>query len=280
MEKVIISNNSELEKKKTKFKSSGISSLHVVTDFDKTLTKAFNKKEKVGTAIAQIRNNNYLSTEYTKKAFGLFNHYHLIETDPNLTIDKKIHFMEEWWSKHLGLIVSSGMKKEIVEDIVNKEFILAREGLGEFLSFLNKYEVPVLILSSALGDVIDGFLKKKNLLSDNMHIISNYFNFDENGLAKGYKGKIVHVFNKDESQVKNTPYFERISKRKNVLLLGDSLGDLKMTGQIGFDEIIKIGFLNENVEQNLEEYKKHFDVIILNDGSLEFVNNLLKELFD
>lgn len=48
----------------------------------------------------------------------------------------------------------------------------------------------------------------------------------------------------------------------------------------GFDyeNLIKIGFLNDKIGENLEYYKKNFDVVILNDGSLEFINSLLKDL--
>jgi ATP-dependent Clp protease adapter protein ClpS len=45
-----------------------------------------------------------------------------------------------------------------------------------------------------------------------------------------------------------------------------------------FENLIKIGFLNEKVKENLEEYKKVYDVLITNDSSMEFVNELLKEI--
>ena len=188
--------------------------------------------------------------------------------------------MEEWWSNHLKIIVEYGMSRSVVEEVIKIQSKYLREGAKDFFKILSSNEVPLLILSSALGDVIEGVLKKHKFFMKNIHVISNYFDFDDSGKAIGYKGKIVHVFNKDESQIKDTPYYEKISKRRNILLLGDSIGDLKMTGQIDFDEIIRIGFLNENIEQNIGDYKKAFDIIILNDGSLDFVNDLLKELFE
>jgi cytosolic 5'-nucleotidase 3 len=280
MQDILIPDKISFEKKKKVFKDKGINELHVVSDFDKTLTKAFDHGKKVGSAIAQIRNNAYLSPEYTKEAFALFDRYNPIEINPCLSIDEKMPLMQEWWQKHLKLIVASGMKEDIIEDIVEKDYLPARKGFDGFVSFLNQNKVPFLILSSGLGDIIKKFLEKKNLLSSNIHIISNFFDFDEKGFAKAYKGEIVHVFNKNESQVKGTNYFEKIKERKHVLLLGDSLGDLKMVGQIPFNEIIKIAFLNEKIEENFEEYKKNFDVIITNDASLDFVNFLLKELFE
>ena len=45
-----------------------------------------------------------------------------------------------------------------------------------------------------------------------------------------------------------------------------------------YDNLIKIGFLNSDTEKNLEIYKKSFDVVIPNDGDLNFVNNLLEEI--
>ncbi|MBU2415738.1 hypothetical protein KKH86_00740 [Patescibacteria group bacterium] len=71
---------------------------------------------------------------------------------------------------------------------------------------------------------------------------------------------------------------ELIKNRKNVLLLGDSFGDTEMINGFDYDNLIKIGFLNENVKENLEEYKKNYDVVILNDGSMEYVNDLLNEI--
>jgi len=40
----------------------------------------------------------------------------------------------------------------------------------------------------------------------------------------------------------------------------------------------KIGFLNENQAGNLEEFKKNFDVIILDDGSMDFVLDFCREI--
>jgi hypothetical protein len=60
--------------------------------------------------------------------------------------------------------------------------------------------------------------------------------------------------------------------------MGDSIGDLKMVGQIPYSEIIKIGFLGENIDSQLDEFKKNFDVVLIGDCSLEFVTNLLEEI--
>lgn len=51
-----------------------------------------------------------------------------------------------------------------------------------------------------------------------------------------------------------------------------------MVEGIHYNEIIKIGFLNDKIEENLELYKKAYDVIILNDGTMEFATELIEEI--
>ena len=48
----------------------------------------------------------------------------------------------------------------------------------------------------------------------------------------------------------------------------------------GFDyeNLIKIWFLNEKVEELLEEYKKRYDVIVTKDGSFDVVNGMMNEI--
>ena len=40
----------------------------------------------------------------------------------------------------------------------------------------------------------------------------------------GFKGELIHVFNKNESAIHKSDYFENISHRENIILMGDSLG--------------------------------------------------------
>jgi 5'-nucleotidase len=60
--------------------------------------------------------------------------------------------------------------------------------------------------------------------------------------------------------------------------LRDSLEDIGMITGFNYDNLIKIGFLNEKIEDNLEYYGQNYDAIILNDSSMDFVNKILKEM--
>ena len=45
-----------------------------------------------------------------------------------------------------------------------------------------------------------------------------------------------------------------------------------------YENLMKVGFLNEEVEKDLMEYKKNFDIVITNDGTFEFINDFVKKL--
>ena len=47
-----------------------------------------------------------------------------------------------------------------------------------------------------------------------------------------------------------------------------------------YKNLIKIGFLNEEIDKLKDIYKKSFDAVILNDGSMDYVNKLLKEIIN
>jgi hypothetical protein len=60
--------------------------------------------------------------------------------------------------------------------------------------------------------------------------------------------------------------------------LDDHEDDIGMIAGLSPANLLKIGFLNENVEERLEGFKSRFDVILLGDGDLGFVNELLRAI--
>jgi len=276
-EEVIISNPIKFKEKKQRLILEGAKKLHIVTDFDKTLSKAFDRNKRMHSVISQIREGKYLSNNYTTKAYELHAKYYPIELSTTIPIEEKKNKMIEWWSTHINFIAKNGMNRKIVNDIAENKIIL-RTGTIDFFKLIKKKKIPTLILSAALGDVIEKILKINKVNYNGIHTISNFFNFDKKGNVLGYKGKIVHSLNKNEFEIKNTPFYNKIKERKNIILLGDSIDDLKMVEGTKYDEIIKIGFLNENAKDNLKEYKKAFDIIILNDGTMNFVNKLIEKI--
>lgn len=280
MDNVIISNLEKFSEIKRNILLGGFDNLHVISDFDRTLTHAFLEDgSEVSSLISILRDENHLTSDYSEKARSLFKYYHSIEIDHSISIDEKKKAMEEWWTKHSELLIESGLNKSDLINVAKSKRIRFREKTLESMLLLNKQNVPLVILSaSGLGDIsIIDVLSANNMYFLNVNVISNKYIWDENGYAIDYVKPHIHTFNKNETMIKNTSFYYKLINRKNVILLGDSLGDVNMCEGFEYNNLLKIGFLNFNVENSLEEYKKHYDVIITNDSSMEFVYNLLKE---
>ncbi|NVP17199.1 hypothetical protein HUU51_00605 [Candidatus Gracilibacteria bacterium] len=278
MENIIIVDKQKFEKILSNIKNDGYKNLHILSDFDKTLTKEFIDGEKRPSLISILRRQNILGEEYSKKAYELFDYYNPIEISPIIDMVEKKKQMTIWWEKHLDLLAQSGLKRQDIDKAINSGIIRFREGVISFLDLMNKKKVPVVIISAnGLGaDSNYLFLEQNGVNFDNIKIISNSFIWDDNGIAIGYNKPVIHVFNKDETVLKDFPQiYDEIKSRKNVILLGDSLGDPGMIAGFDYDNLLKIGFLNDNIDELLEEYKKNYDVVIVGDGDFEFINEIL-----
>ena len=277
---VLIPDKDRLETLKGNMAKAGQETLYVITDFNRTLTKAYVDGEKTPSLISVLRDGNHLTSGYAEKAHALFNKYHSIEINPDILDVDKRKAMNDWWREHFALLIKSGLKKKDIEDAVNSGKVHIRDRLPEFFSMLYKHKIPVTIISSngLGGDSISMYLEKEEILFDNIHIISNSYIWDADGNAIGVKEPIIHVANKDETAIRETPVYDIIKDRRNVILLGDSPDDIKMANGLNSDNIIKIGFLNENPEKNLEAYKRDFDVVILNDSGMSYVNSLMEDI--
>lgn len=279
MENIIIVDKQKFEKILSNIKKDWYTKLHILSDFDKTLTKEFIDWEKRPSLISILRRQNILWEEYSKKAYELFDYYNPIEISPIIDIVEKKKQMTIWWEKHLDLLIQSWLKRQDVDKAINSGIIRFREWVTSFLNLMNKENVPVVIISAnALwSDSNYLFLEQNWVNISNIKIISNSFIWDENWISIWYNKPVIHVFNKDETVLKDFPQiYEEIKSRKNVILLWDSLWDPGMIEWFDYDNLLKIWFLNDNIDELLEEYKKNYDVVIVWDWDFGFINEILQ----
>jgi len=279
--KVVIKYPKELEEKKKRIAKAGKDNLHVISDFDRTITYGLNPQgTRTETVISKLRSDSkYLGEDYAKKAHELFDIYHPFEIAGDIPMEEKKVKMHEWWKKHFELIVECGLTKEIIEQVVKEKPLRFRKEALDFIKTLDSNGIPLVFLSAAPGDMLVAYLEKNNLFQESVHVISNRYEFDENGKTVKILEPIIHVFNKGETSLREySLYKEQLKNRKNILLMGDTLGDADMAEGSDSNDIIKIGFLNEKVEENLEQFKDAFDVVILGDPGMDYINELLKEL--
>ncbi len=251
-----------------------------MSDFDRTLTYGTVNGRKVPSIISLLRDGNYLSEDYAEKANFLFDKYHPIEKNPNISLMVKKKYMAEWWEKHYELLIKSGLSKNDLAKVVeDNRFLKIRRGAKKFLEILNKNNIPLVIFSaSGLGEAVKMVFEKFNLNYPNISFIVNRFKWNNSGKAVSVMSPIIHSFNKDETSVSKFPgIYKKIKDRKNIILIGDSLGDAGMAKGFNYENIIKIGFLDINDKELEKQYKEKFDVLIKNNGSFYFMNSLLKE---
>lgn len=265
---------------KLNIRRGGVNKFHVLADFDNTLTRAFVNGEKAPSIIGQLRKDNYLTPDYPAQAQALYDHYAPIERDQSLSLAERSAAMLTWWKTHFALLEKSGFSKDVIEDVVVHSTLQFREELEPFIDFLEHYDIPLIIMSAAPGDMLTEHLLHVGLLRKNVYVIANLYEFDHDGNAVKVKEPIIHSLNKNEIVLQNFPIFEKVRARTNVLLLGDSLGDVGMVEGFDYHELIKVGFLNQHQANDMALYSENYDIILTNDGSMEPVNELLAELFE
>ncbi|XP_041104255.1 cytosolic 5'-nucleotidase 3A [Polyodon spathula] len=257
----------------------GAAKLQIITDFDMTLSKFANNGKRCPTCHNIIDNCKRVTEECRKKLLQLKDTYYPIEIDPNLTVEEKFPFMVEWYFKSHTLLIEQGLQKDKLPEIVRESDACLREGYEHFFDKLQEHNVPLFIFSAGLGDVLEEIIRQAGVYHPNVKVVSNFMEFDEHGVLKGFKGELIHVYNKHDGALKNTEYFKQLKDNCNIILLGDSLGDLNMAdGVPNVENILKIGFLNDKVEERLEKYLDSYEIVLVKDETLEVPNSILQKI--
>ncbi|TMW61991.1 hypothetical protein Poli38472_009484 [Pythium oligandrum] len=272
-----------------KFSTDGIEKLVVIADFDFTLTTRFKADGGQGESThGVLTRSEALGGSASQISEGHFRKYYPIEQSVTLSNAEKLPYIVEWWTKEHEVLVDHKLTHQMIGRAVAKSEVALRQGFMEIFDVLADEDVPTLIFSAGLYDVIHAVLDKeyakteRKTLPKNVHVVSNMMRFDPTGLLVGFQGNIIHSLNKNASVVLDTPFWKKcqLQKRENILLLGDSLTDATMTEGLDCsdDNIVRIGFLNDHVDERLDTYLKTFDVVLTHDSSLFPVELMLHQL--
>ncbi|KAK9735108.1 hypothetical protein RND81_04G185000 [Saponaria officinalis] len=284
---MIVGDTVSLRNKIASIRASGPSKLQVIVDFDGTLTRYNIDGQRGHTSHALLQQGN---PEYDIKRQKLYDHYHPLEICPTIPVEEKTKLMEEWWEKTHALLVEGGLTYNDIRKSVADARIEFREGVFKLFELLEEKNVPILIFSAGLADIIEEVLRQRFDRSfKNIEIVSNRMVFDDSGNLLNFKGKTIHVLNKNEHALDmaaplhdtlgNVIDYTTVKKRTNVLLLGDHIGDLGMSDGLDYETRISVGFLNDKITESLDTYRKAFDVVYLNDAPMLGVVDLVSQLF-
>uniref|UniRef100_A0A0K8SWY5 5'-nucleotidase n=1 Tax=Lygus hesperus TaxID=30085 RepID=A0A0K8SWY5_LYGHE len=256
----------------------GKEKLQIITDFDRTLSKYHHNGESTKSSYGVFEAIPILPPAFLEGTSQLYKKFRAIEDDPKMTIADKLPHMEDWWKKSEELYIGMPCSEKLIDQAVTDSNVHLRTGSESAFARLQKERVPVLVFSAGLGDIVVAILKRHNILYDNVHVVSNFFKIDNEKVA-GFDGELIHVYNKNQHAIENTSYFKDLAHHPNIILMGDSLGDANMNeGVQDQGEVLKIGFLSIHIEEYLPQYLEHFDIVLLDDQTMDVFNALLDKI--
>jgi len=251
------------EKEFNNFK--GTKNFYVITDFDRTLTT---KDSEPSMGIVP----KYLGGECLRERTKIFEYYRPLELDYTIKEQEKQKIMKEWANRSFTLL-----SKYLTQNIINKALenanIHFRKGAKEFLIKMNDMNIPVIIMSSGVGNILKAFLEKEGCLFNNIEIVSNFFEFQDKKAYIDLDG-IMATLNKEYKKIPINVR-NKLEQKENALLFGDLIEDIKMANKEKLSNTITFGFLDANVEDNLEEFNKNFDVLLAGDEDFDSIKKVL-----
>lgn len=263
------------------FKREGIQQLQILTDFDYTLSTFLQKDGSRNYSSHGILENCTLFSEnYHKRTKELQSIYYPMEISTTLSPEEKKEKMDEWWNKAHELLIEEGVTEESIVNAVEHSHVCMREGSTELLSLCMKNKIPVLIFSAGLTDVLKTLFKnqlgievKKN---SGIEIISNKMIFQNDKLV-GFEDAPITSLTKN---MRGKSYVHRLKDRRNLIVMGDNIGDLHMSQGMKFTNQLTVGFLNDHIEERKEQYLNSFDIVIVGDSDCHFINTILNYLIE
>ena len=128
-------------------------------------------------------------------------------------------------------------------------------------------------MSAGVGNLIKEFLKINGALYDNIILFSNFFEIKDN---KSYIDidNLISSSNKNYSKVPKE-IREVLKSKEKILLCGDIVEDIRMIDEEQKNKTLTIGFLDYNIDNNLDIYNKNFDVVFTDDNDFNDVIKIL-----
>lgn len=245
-------------KKIESFFGFGKEKVHIVLDFDRTLTKSRNGLGEDVSAweILKSRLPKKAQKEYQK----LYDKYRPLEVQNKM----KKSDAAIWPQKILNIYKKSKLKLFDTDDKLEKRMPI-RPCAKELFEICKKKNIPTIIISAGIKNVIQMWCKKFGI--EPTVIISVNLFFDDKGHINGWdKASLIHAFNKREKGHREISSMRK--SRPNIILIGDSIDDASMVA--GDKNVLRI-ILDDSMANNIrhdgrfyKDMSEKFDLIIRN----------------
>jgi cytosolic 5'-nucleotidase 3 len=243
------------------FLDSGSEKIHLVLDFDRTLTKG---KDLTTWAIF----GTHLSPEGIIEYKKAYNKYRPMEIKNKMKLSDAI----SWWEEMLTLYKENKVKwQDIMKDVKMKMSI--RPGAKELFDICAKKNISTIIISAGTKNIIEALFKRLGIKPT--LVLSTKLFFDSKGYMKGWdRASLIHVLNKKE--MGHTQISKIRKSRPKTILIGDSIQDADMvSGEKNVLRIIVDDPRIDDASRGKAYYKdvfKKFDLIIKNKNLYPVVN--------
>ncbi|XP_046859856.1 7-methylguanosine phosphate-specific 5'-nucleotidase A-like [Xenia sp. Carnegie-2017] len=263
----------------------GAKNMQGIFDFDGTITRGVYQGERAQTSFAVVGTSDLLPDYVLQKEKELREKYYPVERSNETKPEEKSKAMEIWWKEIFDVFKNAGLKKQMIPEMVKNGTSVLREGAVYFLKRLHDEKIPVLFFSAGIGEVLHEVFRqqaadsKNGNFFDNVAIISNEIIWDDEGNMTGVD-EIIHSCNK--GLFAQSLHFKNLVKgRHNVLLMGDNVGDAEIIDSVDdIETCLKIGFLNDNVNELRNDFERHYDIVIADTESMTLVLVILMKILD
>ena len=252
------------------FQADGPNRLLVVSDWDRTLTRATAEDGRDQSTCSVIANSGHLGPAFERHYRELFDRYRAIERASDIPGREKLPHLRQWWTRQFDLLLEYQLNIRIIHRIVSENRPRLREGARRFFLHLHDGGIPLIILSAGIRQIIEARLAAIGIPTENVVIIANVLAFDTNGDAVAYNTPLIHSLNKTGVGAETSP------GRRNLLLLGDTLEDINMAAGISHECLLSFAFPVDC--DHIEDFRSLYDVVLAPETSLEPVNAVLEDI--
>ncbi|ORX55768.1 HAD-superfamily hydrolase, partial [Hesseltinella vesiculosa] len=105
-----------------------------------------------------------LGTEFKKETARLYNTYYPIEIDKSMAFEDKVPHMIKWWQQAHEILLAQNLTRQDIVSMVGQVNIELRPGLDKVLARCCDTQVPFLVFSAGIGNIIEEILKRQSLL--------------------------------------------------------------------------------------------------------------------
>jgi 2-hydroxy-3-keto-5-methylthiopentenyl-1-phosphate phosphatase len=290
--------SSKLQNFITSFKTK--KNLALLTDFDFTITKLYNyQKNKTLGSSYRFYDEGLIGGDQqkiTKAQDDLCKKYINYERDTSIDIKIREEKMHEFYSKSLDIYINPKFTRDSIGKMLEKlkDKFEIRKYLKEYFELLIELEVPIIIISGGIKEVIIDLLKQSikdfelYCIQKKIVIIANELIFDKEKGCIGYSPDVIYTFNKSyfvkKIIEKDFPQIE------NYLIFGDHLNDYDSVQDLNLSQehIIGFGFINikpeyiedeskkKEITNNIEDFKKIYDVNLIGDTDFLFMLKIME----